>query len=103
MGTKERDLESQGGLPQIPGAVMTGLRTFIRRNHRDDGVMTEISEHSTLAEEDGSMHKTKDKDVKEDVRQVTGLLGPRDPPIAYHYPVSARSAQKLGRDSWLTR
>ncbi len=86
---KEVDDDLEEGLPEIPGALMTGLRTFIRRNHRDEGYRTEISQHSTLAEEDGSIHKAKEKDVKEEVRQVTGLLEPRGPPIAYHYPVSA--------------
>ncbi len=86
---KEMEEDLEEGLPEIPGALMTGLRTFIRRNHRDDGLKTEISQHSTLAEEEDSIHKVKEKDVKEEVRQVTGLLEPRGPPIAYHYPVSA--------------
>lgn len=93
------DLESQdgSGLPEIPSATMTGLRTFIRRNHRDPGLetgamLTAISQHSTLADEEGSVQKVKDKDdkVKEEVRQVTPLMASqtlRDPPIAYHYPV----------------
>ena len=94
------DLESQdgSGLPEIPSATMTGLRTFIRRNHRDPGLetgamLTAISQHSTLADEEGLVPKVKDKEdkVKEEVRQVTPLMVPqtqRDPPIAYHYPVS---------------
>ncbi|VUC29378.1 unnamed protein product, partial [Clonostachys rosea] len=34
------DDETQEGLPEVPGATMTGLRTFIRRNNRDPGLAT---------------------------------------------------------------
>ncbi|CAH0031808.1 unnamed protein product [Clonostachys rhizophaga] len=34
------DDETQEGLPEVPGATMTGLRTFIRRNNRDPCLAT---------------------------------------------------------------
>jgi hypothetical protein len=52
------DLEQQDGLPQIPGATMTGLRTFIRRNNRTVRLTTRhastmaLSQMDTLAEEE---------------------------------------------------
>ncbi|KAK4150899.1 hypothetical protein C8A00DRAFT_36475 [Chaetomidium leptoderma] len=88
------DLESQDGLPDIPGGTMTGLRTFIRRNNRDSGVktgamLTEVSQHSTLAEEDSMVLSGKEKEEKarEEVRQLSASPVPRNPPIAYHYPI----------------
>ncbi|KAK3897936.1 hypothetical protein C8A05DRAFT_47610 [Staphylotrichum tortipilum] len=69
------DLESQESLPEIPGAVMTGLRTFIRRNNRDSAmgtavITTAISQHSTLADgaDEEPLRKVKEKEEK--VREV---------------------------------
>ena len=93
------DLESQEGLPEIPGAMMTGLRTFIRRNNRDSAmgtavVMTAISQHSTIADgaDEESLRKVKEKEEKvgqvgvEEMRQVMTPTSLRNAP-AYHYPV----------------
>lgn len=41
---KQLELESQDGLPEIPGAVMTGLGTFIRRHNRDPSLDTQATQ-----------------------------------------------------------
>ena len=44
------------GLPEVPGATLTGMRTFIRRNNRSEGVTTPVqSEIGTLDEEEVPM------------------------------------------------
>jgi len=66
-GKPHEDLESQDGLPEIPGATMTGLRTFIRRNQRDGGHtviddnMTKTSQTDTLDGRDGTFVYTQEK------------------------------------------
>jgi hypothetical protein len=95
LGKSRSDLESQdeGGLPEIPGPMMTGLRTYIRRHKRDSGVKTNVmvSQQSTLAGEEDPIMRTKDKEdrMMEEVRQVAPGPAPvpRNPPFAYHYPV----------------
>ncbi|OTB13843.1 hypothetical protein K445DRAFT_13548 [Daldinia sp. EC12] len=42
------DLESQNSLPDIPGATMTGMRTFIRCNNHDPG-LAGVSQQNTLS------------------------------------------------------
>ena len=54
---KNFELESQEGLPSVPSATMTGLRTFIRRNNRDSGLETRatgtfVSDQGTLTGRD---------------------------------------------------
>lgn len=107
LGKSSRDLESQdeGGLPQIPGPTMTGLRTYIRRNNRDSGIKTNvlISQQSTLAEEEDSILRTKEKEdrMTEEVRQVAVSPPPlRNPQFAYHYPVRLWSCGCVQR-AWL--
>lgn len=51
------ELGSQNGLPDVPSATITGLRTFIRRNNRDTSLETQpqltiTSMQDTLGEED---------------------------------------------------
>lgn len=59
---KNIELESQEeGLPSVPNATMTGLRTFIRRNNRDAGLETQetgtvMSDECTLTGDDGWHH-----------------------------------------------
>ncbi|KAI3335616.1 hypothetical protein F4824DRAFT_464215 [Ustulina deusta] len=53
------ELESQDSLPEIPGAVMTGLRTFIRRHNHNSNLDTQatrtiISDHTTVIADDDS-------------------------------------------------
>jgi hypothetical protein len=104
------DLESQdgeAGLPQIPGPMMTGLRTYIRRHKRDSGVKTNVmvSQQSTLAGDEDSIMRPKDKEdrMMEEVRQVAPAPVPRNPPFAYHYPVrvSRCRVQRGVRGGWL--
>lgn len=51
---KEMDLETQENLPAVPGATLTGLRTFIRRNNRDRGAETQATNLTTLVEDEDS-------------------------------------------------
>ncbi|KAG8157104.1 hypothetical protein KVR01_013094 [Diaporthe batatas] len=46
------DVTTQGHLPQVPGPTLTGLRTFIRRNHRDPVHDTQVTQASTLVPEE---------------------------------------------------
>lgn len=53
------DLQSRDTLPKVPGATLTGLRTFIRGNNRDTlsntrGTLTGISQQDTIAENNDS-------------------------------------------------
>lgn len=51
---KAEDLDdtTRDNLPQVPGATLTGLRTFIRRNHRDPGLGTQVTQASTLVDDE---------------------------------------------------
>jgi hypothetical protein len=106
LGKSTSDLESQDGegLPQIPGPTMTGLRTYIRRHKRDSGVKTNVmvSQQSTLAGDEDSIMRAKDKEDRmvEEVRQVAPAPVPRNPPFAYHYPVSLPHGISVSR-VWL--
>ncbi|PVI03951.1 hypothetical protein DM02DRAFT_611901 [Periconia macrospinosa] len=47
--------EEANGLPEVPGATMTGVRSFIRRNNRTEGndtIMKSFSPQSTLISEE---------------------------------------------------
>ncbi|KAK4234051.1 hypothetical protein C8A03DRAFT_18982 [Achaetomium macrosporum] len=114
------DLESQegeDGLPEIPRATLTGLRTFIRRNNRDSHLktmtgaeLTAISQNSTLAGEEEALHAVKEKEdklnLKEEVRQMTPVQQQQQqqqqqrPRMAYHYPVSCRSGSSVLPRHW---
>jgi hypothetical protein len=50
------DDETQEGLPEVPGATMTGLRTFIRRNNRDPGLTTANMTRHTMFTDDPTAH-----------------------------------------------
>ncbi|KAI0448311.1 hypothetical protein F5B21DRAFT_518998 [Xylaria acuta] len=56
---KQLELESQDGLPEVPGAVMTGLHSFIRRNNRNPNLDTQatqtvLSDQTTIADDDSN-------------------------------------------------
>ncbi|KAK4639816.1 hypothetical protein QC761_701590 [Podospora bellae-mahoneyi] len=83
------DEESLSDLPQIPSATMSGMRTFIRRNNRDEGLETSagtvrvLSQNDTLAEKfDASSHHrvavtpNKQDDHRVDSRQGNGVSWP---------------------------
>lgn len=46
------DNSTRGQLPQVPAPTLTGLRTFIRRHHRDPGQDTQVTQASTLVQEE---------------------------------------------------
>ena len=69
--------------------VMKGLTGFAGRVNRQKGtVLAEASPLDTLVmEEDGGRTMKEKAEAREEVRQVTSSPVPRNPPIAYHYPV----------------
>lgn len=46
------DSTRSGHLPEVPGPTLTGLRTFIRRNRREPGHETQVTQASTLVPEE---------------------------------------------------
>ncbi|KAK3291616.1 uncharacterized protein B0H64DRAFT_330237 [Chaetomium fimeti] len=87
----EGDVEAggiQGGRVEMLG--MTALRGFMKRvKGHERGVVTEVSQLDTLVGEDDGVRPVKEKAerVRGEVRQVTASPVPRNPPIAYHYPM----------------
>jgi hypothetical protein len=81
------DLEQQG-LPQIPGATMTGLRTFIRRNNRTVGLTTHastmaLSQMDTLAEEEGLYYQQPKGTVQVHVQRAWDIQGERRASVCF--------------------
>ncbi|KAH8744395.1 hypothetical protein F5883DRAFT_590148 [Diaporthe sp. PMI_573] len=46
------DNPTQGRLPAVPSPTLTGLRSFIRRHHREPGQETQVTQASTLVQEE---------------------------------------------------
>jgi hypothetical protein len=91
---RERDVEAgetQGTTKDGKGPMngLTGLTGFAGRIKRQKGsVVAAASQFDTLVGEDDGIRPMKDKaGTREEVRQVTSSPVPRNPPIAYHYPV----------------
>ncbi|KAK4187179.1 hypothetical protein QBC35DRAFT_452600 [Podospora australis] len=94
------DEESQSGLPQIPGATMTGMRTFIGRDCWDDGQDTTAirgatSQNDTLAEDyDDSSYRVTVTPNKQDRQQRYVAPWPLKEPGYVHVSTEIR------QDEW---
>jgi hypothetical protein len=88
---RERDVEAgeTRGTTKDGKGPMKGLTGFAGRIKRQKGsVVAEASQFNTWVGEDDGVRPMKDKaGTREEVRQVTSSPVPRNPPIAYHYPV----------------
>ncbi|KAI8945170.1 hypothetical protein F4801DRAFT_569290 [Xylaria longipes] len=76
---KNIELESQEGLPSVPSATMTGMRTFIRRNNRDARFETQAtgtlqSDECTLTGDNG-WHRISEQTPSVDGGQSETLAG----------------------------
>lgn len=56
--------ENEEGLPTVPGATLTGMRTFIRRNNRTFGGTTEMRSEYDRLEEEHPKGTDKDPDLQ---------------------------------------
>ena len=50
---KNIDDSTRGNLPHVPAPTLTGLRTFIRRHEREPGNETQVTQATTLVQDEG--------------------------------------------------
>lgn len=91
----DRDVEAgeDRGTTKDGEGAMKGLARFAGRIKRQKGaVVAEASQLDTLVgEEDGVRPITEKAGARDEVRQATSSPVPRNPPIAYHYPVRVQA------------